>query len=218
MSPPRSPPATRPPTAPRLDFKPRLALKLKGGTKRNSHPAFTATFRPRPGNANPEKLSLTLPHSAFLENAHIRTLCTRVQFAAKKCPPGSVYGKARAYTPLLDEPLEGPVYLRSSSNPLPDLVLALHGLVDFNGIIRIDSVNARLRTIVGFIPDVPISKVVVEMQGGKKGLIVNSENLCSRTQRATALVTAHNAKQHKFKPVLSNSCGAKKKRASKRGR
>jgi hypothetical protein len=63
---------------------------------------------------------VTLPHSEFLEQSHIGTVCTRVQFAAKKCPAASVYGTARAITPLLDQPL-GPVY------PLPDLVAALTG-------------------------------------------------------------------------------------------
>ena len=33
-------------------------------------------------------------------------------------------------TPLLDNPLEGPVYLRSSTHKLPDLVLALNGQID----------------------------------------------------------------------------------------
>ena len=45
-----------------------------------------------------------------------RTICTRVQFAADECPKKSVYGHARAFTPLLGKPLEGPVYLRSSNN------------------------------------------------------------------------------------------------------
>jgi hypothetical protein len=44
---------------------------------------------------------------------------------SKACPAGSIYGKARATSPLLDAPLEGPVYLRSSNHPLPDLVPAL---------------------------------------------------------------------------------------------
>ncbi len=38
-----------------------------------------------------------------------------------------VYGKARAFTPLLGTPLEGPVYLRSSNNTLPDMVAHLEG-------------------------------------------------------------------------------------------
>ncbi len=57
---------------------------------------------------------LRLPRSAFLDQAHIRTICTRVQFATDNCPAGAVYGQAKAFTPLLEQPLEGPVILRSS--------------------------------------------------------------------------------------------------------
>ncbi|HVQ58616.1 MAG TPA: hypothetical protein VMS60_06875 [Solirubrobacterales bacterium] len=202
----------------RLQFKPRLDLKLTGGTKRSQLPALRATLRPRPGDANPSGLSVTFPHSAFLEQANIRTICTRVQYAANQCPAGSIYGKARAYSPLLDQPLEGPMYLRSSNHKLPDLVLALHGIVDFDGVIRIDSVKGgRLRSTVDFVPDVPLSKVTIEMQGGKKGLIVNSENLCSRTQRATVEARGYNGKKVTLQPKVANSCGKKGKKG-KRGR
>ena len=131
------------------------------------------------GYANVGKAVVTFPHSAFLEQAHIRTVCTRVQFAAKNCPAGSIYGHVKATTPLLDEVLEGPVYLRSSSNPLPDLVFALRGIVEVDAVARIDSVEGRIRASFDSVPDAPVSQLTLNMQGGKKGLIVNSRNLCS---------------------------------------
>jgi hypothetical protein len=195
-----------------LAFAPKLDLRLKGGTKRGAHPALraTLTYPKGPGYANIKKAVVTLPHSAFLEQSHIRTVCTRVQFAAKSCPAGSIYGKARAFTPLLDEPLEGPVYLRSSSNPLPDLVVALKGTVDFNLVGRIDSVNASIRTTFASAPDAPVSKFVLEMQGGKKGLIVNSRNLCAKPSKADSKLTGHNGKAHNTRPVVKAKCGKKK--------
>jgi hypothetical protein len=189
-----------------LAYKPRLALKLIGGTKRNRFPALRATFRPRAGDANTRSLTLTFPHSAFLEQGHLRTICTRVQFAAGQCPKSSIYGRARAFSPLLDEPLEGNVYLRSSEHKLPDLVLDLHGIVSFQSVIRIDAVKGRLRSNIDFVPDVPISKVVLQMQGGKKGLIVNSENLCNRPQRAKARLVGQNRKLRQLQPLIANSC------------
>lgn len=197
----------------RLGFKPKLSLRLRGGTKRGAHPALRAVLTERPGDANVGKAVVTLPHSAFLEQAHIRTICTRVQFAANKCPKGSIYGKAAAYTPLLDEPLRGPVYLRSSSNPLPDMVVALHGTIDFNLVGRIDSVNAQIRSSFESPPDAPVSKFVLEMQGGRKGLIVNSTNLCAgRKKKAKAQFTGHNGKTHDFTPILTSSCAKKAKK------
>jgi hypothetical protein len=189
-----------------LAFKPKLSLKLKGGTRRGDHPALRAVVRPRAGDANIGRTVVALPHSAFLEQAHIRTVCTRAQFAVGACPAGSVYGRARAFTPLLDEPLEGPVYLRSSDHPLPDLVVALHGVVDINLVGRIDSVHSRLRTSFESVPDAPVSKFVLRMQGGRKSLIVNSRNLCGGTQRATARFAGQNGKAYDTKPTLANSC------------
>jgi hypothetical protein len=197
-----------------LGFKPKLKLSLKGGTKRGDTPKLKAA-------------QVTLPRSVFLEQGHIKTVCTRVQFAAgggsgERCPKASVYGYAKAVTPLLGNPLQGPVYLRSSSHNLPDLVAALHNdQVDFEAVGRIDSVKGgRLRTSFETVPDAPLTKVTLEMQGGKKGLLVNSTDICRRKNRALADFTGHNGKVHGFKPILRAGCGgsakAKGKGAKKR--
>jgi hypothetical protein len=199
-----------------LGFKPKLDLKLKGGTKRGGHPGLTATYTPRPGDANVKGLVVRLPRSAFLDQAHIRTICTRVQFAAKACPKGAQYGFIKAWTPLLDEPLEGPVYLRSSSHKLPDLVFDLHGLVDVEVATRIDSSHGGIRATVEDAPDAPLSKVLLNMQGQKKGLIINSRDLCGATSKANVEFTGHNGKVLSAKPVMRAECGGgrKGKRAS----
>ncbi|HEX8690414.1 MAG TPA: hypothetical protein VF729_09260, partial [Solirubrobacterales bacterium] len=199
-----------------LGFKPRLSFQLKGGTKRGGHPALRTVFRPRPGDANTAKVVARLPRSAFLDQGHIRTICTRVQFAADSCPPGAIYGKVRAFTPLLEEPLEGPAYLRSSDNKLPDLVFDLHGLVDIEAAARVDSIKGGIRVTFPALPDAPLSKAVIEMQGGRKGLIVNSRNLCAGPSRAKLNLTAHNAKTRALRPLMRAQCSGQK--SSKRAR
>ena len=195
----------------RLAFKPKLSLKLKGGTKRGDNPRLKSVFTPRSGDANTEGLVVRFPRSAFLDQAHIRTICTRVQYAAKDCPPGSIYGKVRALTPLLSEPLEGPIYLRSSNHNLPDIVFSLHGLVDFEAVGRVDSKKGGIRVTFTKLPDAPITKVLVDMQGGKKGLIVNSTNLCAAKHRANVQLDAQNGKRIQIKPVVQAGCGKKRK-------
>jgi len=203
-----------------LGFAPKLALSLKGGTKRGATPAFKAVLTyPKGSYANIAKSVVTLPHSEFLEQAHIKTICTRVQFKegkvpGEKCPAASVYGRAEAITPLLSEPLKGPVYLRSSSHNLPDLVAALHNnQVDFALAGRIDSVrNGRIRNTFETVPDAPVSKFVLEMQGGKKGLLVNSTNLCKGTNRAISEFTGQNGKLYNTKLALQAKCGKAKKK------
>jgi hypothetical protein len=197
----------------KLPFGPKLSLRLFGGTHRGSHPRLKATLRMPAGGANIAGTSVALPHSEFVENAHFKTICTRVQFAAKTCPAGSIYGFAVAKTPLLEEPLQGPVYLRSSTNPLPDLVMALQGPtsmpieVDLAG--RVDSVNGGLRTTFEGVPDAPVSEFTLQMQGGDKGLIVNSTNLCAKPYRAVAKFTAQNGKRTTLHPLMENSCKSK---------
>ncbi len=199
-----------------LGFRPRLSMRLKGGTKRGAHPALRGEFRPRPGDANLNGLVLRLPRSAFLDQGHIRTICTRVQFAAKSCPPGAIYGHAQAFTPLLDEPLQGPVYLRSSDHNLPDFVADLHGLVDVEAVARIDSKGGGIRATFSDVPDAPLSKVVVRMQGGKTGLIVNSTDLCKAGHRANAQMSAHNGKRHASRPLVRADCGGKRGKAKRK--
>ena len=198
-----------------LGFRPRLHMRLSGGTKRGGHPKFRAVLRARKGDANISRAAITLPRSAFLDQAHIRTVCTRVQFAADACPKGAIYGRAVVKTPLLDTPLRGPVYLRSSNNLLPDLVADLRGpeslpvRVELVG--RVDSVRGAIRATFAAVPDVPVSKFVLAMQGGKKGLIVNSRNLCRGTFRARAKLNAHNGRRRTLRPKLRASCGKKRK-------
>lgn len=194
-----------------LGFKPRIKFTLTGGTSRGDHPALKTVVTPRPDDANFGRAVVTLPRSAFLDQAHIRTVCTRVQFAAEACPPGAVYGSAKAWSPLLDEPAEGPVYLRSSNNKLPDLVMALKGppaaRVDVELTGRIDSHKGGIRASFEAIPDVPVSRFVLAMQGGKKGLIVNSRNLCAAKSRATARLTGQNGRRYNFRPLVkASSC------------
>lgn len=201
-----------------LPFEPKLQLRLRGGTERHRFPALTAILTAKPGEANSARASVILPHSEFVEQGHVRTVCTRVQFAARECPPGSIYGHARVITPLLEVPEEGPVYMRSSSHELPDLVVVLRGPasqpieIDLDG--RIDSVHGRNRSTFEVIPDAPITRFELHLQGGKKGLLVNSTNLCTAPKsdrRAMVRLTGQNGKHYDTTPLVRNSCreGAK---------
>jgi hypothetical protein len=186
-----------------LDFKPKLTLKLLGGrkaTRRTAHPKLRAVLRMPDGDANVRRAAVTLPRTEFIDQAHIGTVCTRVQLAAHACPARSVYGHATAETPLLADGLSGPVYMVSSDHELPDLLVDLHGQVDVRLRGVISSAKRRLKTVFYPAPDVPVSKFTLTMKGGKKGLIVNSKDLCAkRKQFAQLNFEAHNGKRVKTK-------------------
>ncbi|HZK16226.1 MAG TPA: hypothetical protein VFC52_06535, partial [Solirubrobacterales bacterium] len=177
-----------------LGFKPKTRLQLFGGIRRGKYQGVRAVVRPRPGDANISRTVVRFPRSAFVAQEHIRTVCTRVQFAADACPKGSIYGRAIAYSPLVDYPLRGNVYLRSSDNDLPDAVADLRGPahqpIRVEVAVRNDSVKGALRNTVQAVPDAPVSYFRLQIFGGKKGLIVNSRNICRGRNQARVAMAA----------------------------
>jgi hypothetical protein len=199
-----------------LSFKPKLNLKLKGSTKRRGHPVLQATVNAKPGEANIARTQVSMPKSLLLDQSHIGTVCTKVQFAAHSCPAGAVYGQAMIETPLLEKPLSGPVYLRSSNTKLPDLVADLKGQIEIALVGRIDTAKGGgLRATFAKVPDAPVTKFVLNMQGGKKGLLVNSESLCKQTQKAKVQLGGQNGVRSNTEKKLQTAC---RKRGSDNGR
>jgi hypothetical protein len=203
-----------------LGFKPALSLALNGATKRTGNPALTATLKAPKGQANIAKTTVLLPQTEFIDNAHINNPCTRVQFNAGVCPASSILGTATAYTPLLDKPLSGPVYFRANGGErdLPDIVADLGGQIHVTLVGFIDAVpikgteGARVRTRFLNVPDAPVSKFVIKLKGGKKGLIENSVDLCKGAGRATVQMSGQNGKPNNFDTAVGNSCGGGKRK------
>jgi hypothetical protein len=192
-----------------LGFKPHLGLRLRGGTHRGAYPALRAVLRARPGDASMKRIEVVMPHSLFLAQNHIRAVCTKVQFAAERCPATSVYGRAVVYSSLFDEPLRGDVYLRSSSGRLPDLVASLR-----SGEVRIviegqigPSKSGGVRAFFDDVPDAPIQAFVMQLNGGKRGLLTNSLNICNSPPRASIEALGQNNRGAIFTTTLRGRCG-----------
>jgi hypothetical protein len=184
-----------------------LTIGMTGGLNRLGHPAVHATLQTGSGEANIRRVVTTLPRGELLDNAHFGAVCLKADFAAQTCPPASKIGRAEVDSPLLDAPLTGSVYLRTSSHGLPDLAVDLNGQIKVETVAHIDSVNERLRADFATIPDVPLGTVRLDLQGGSKGLIQNSEPLCpGRTRRATARMVGQNGATVNRRPTVKVSC------------
>lgn len=202
-----------------LGFKPNLKLSFKGGTKRTKHPALKSTLTYPQGGpfANIARAVVTLPHSEIIDQAHIGNPCTRPQFAAEACPKISVLGRARAWSPLLEKPLEGNVYFRANGGErkLPDIVADLRGQIHVELIGAVDTAspktNARIRTTFFQVPDAPVSRFELELKGGKEGLLINSQGLCRSAQKALVELTGQNGKTYDTTPTVTNKCPKRKK-------
>jgi hypothetical protein len=193
-----------------LRFRPKLHLRLYGATRRAENPRLRAVLETRAKDADLARASVALPHAIFLDQASLSQICTRVQFAANACPRKSVYGHAKATSPLLGKPLQGPVYLRSSNNTLPDLVAHLKGQVDIDLVGKIDSFRGGIRTTFQRVPDVPVTKFTLTLPGGKHGLLESSRDLCLKPVVAIVQLKAQNGRKANRHSTLRTPCGGEK--------
>ena len=195
-----------------LPYAPKLKIRFTGSTKRTGNPGVQATLTQKPGQANTAAAVVLLPGSQFIDNSHINNPCVRPDFAADRCPKGSILGTVEATTPLLDMPLKGNVYFRSNGGEreLPDIVADLRGPIRITLVGFIDSVNGRVRTRFLSVPDAPVSRFKIKFFAGKRSLIENSENLCKTSRRATIRLRGQNGLVQKTSPVIGAKCGKKK--------
>jgi hypothetical protein len=204
----------------RLKFEPKLKLSLEGATKRGGHPALNAvvTYPKKGAYADIAGAQVNLPHSEFLDQGSLSNTCTRPLLAAGNCPASTVYGKAKAWTPLLDKPLEGPVYLVGGFGyKLPALVAELNGQIRVLLVGKVDTgPNKGIRNTFEAVPDAPVERFTLVLKGGPKyGLLENSENLCKKPQRLSAKFTAQNGLVDQFHPLIANDCEKKRKKSRK---
>jgi DNA-binding beta-propeller fold protein YncE len=203
-----------------LGFRPKLGLRLRGASRRGAFPQLRATFASRGArDSNLKRIEVAMPHTLFLAQQHIRSVCRREEFAAERCPPGSAYGRAVAYTPLFDEPLRGQVYLRSSSSQLPDLVASLH-----SGAVHIvlegqigPSRAGGIQVYFDNLPDAPIERFVLTLYGGRRGLLTNSSDVCASPPLASVKALGQNNVGAIFTTALRGQCG-KRARQHRSGR
>jgi hypothetical protein len=204
----------------RLAFKPKLSISLKGSTKRTGHPALKAVLTyPKGGTyANVARAQVNLPHSEFIEQNNLNKTCTKPVLLEGKCPKSTIYGNAKAWTPLLEKPLQGNVYLVGGFGyKLPAMIAELDGQIRVLLKGKVDSgPNGGIRNTFEAVPDAPVEKFELNLKGGPRySLLINSENLCKKPQKAIVRFTAQNGKVLQAKPVIANDC--KKSGKGKKG-
>jgi hypothetical protein len=202
----------------RLAYTPHLKMRFKGSTKRSGNPAVSATLTQPPHQADTAAATVILPSSEFIDQSHINNPCTRVQFNANECPASSILGHATALSPLLDQPLSGPIYFRSNGGEreLPDIVADLNGPIHITLVGFIDSVQkkgtevSRVRVRFQNVPDAPVTRFTTSFFGGRKGLIENHVPLCAKKRRVTLHFSAQNGRRSDTEPAIAIAgCGKK---------
>jgi hypothetical protein len=205
-----------------LPFKPTITMRQVGGPKathRAANPALTLDLTTNPGEANIKSVSVTLSSAFEIDQRHLGNICSEKELAATECAGRTPIGKATTTTPLLDQPLEGPVYAVSGSGGLPRLAFILNGQVDLMPRADTDTVGkGLLRTTVPVIPDAPIGHFHLNIFGGKNGYLVNTRDICVHTPITRVSFGAQNGKTRTQSIKVKAACGKKKARAKRHGR
>jgi hypothetical protein len=179
-----------------LPFAPQLSLTIGG--KRHTRAGVTtslaATVRMAPGQANIGGVAVTLPSTLNARLPVIRRACSLADFYAGRCTSATQVGTAVAVTPLLRDPLRGPVYfVKNPARVLPDMMVALRGQVDVDltGKVSIPG-GKRLATNFDTVPDVPITSFTLRIVSGGNGPVGIVRNLCTaKGKAAPAQLTFH---------------------------
>ena len=200
-----------------LGFKPKMTVRQMGrATSRSQNPSLRFDLRTRPGDANIKSMSVTLPTAFAIDQRHLGNICSEKELAENQCQGRTAIGKAVTTTPLLDQPLEGPVYAVSGSGGLPRLAFILNGQVNLVPRAETRSLakrgTGRLHTTVPVVPDAAIGHFRLTVFGGKQGYLVNTRSLCRRTPVVKVSFKGQNGRSHKQAVKLAAGCNGKKKR------
>jgi len=205
-----------------LRFAPKLALRLTGRkqARTGKHPGIRAQVTQQGiGEAGIEKAKVTLPKSLALDVDNAQALC---EFEAgtkpdleRHCPKGSIVGRARAVSPLLNDPLAGNVYFvknvridpktGNQIRTLPMIVVALRGEIAVNLVGESNTTKSgKLVNTFDEVPDAPVSRFNLNIAGGSNGILAVTRtrkaliNLCARPNShvAEADMDGHNGRRH----------------------
>ncbi len=202
-----------------LPFKPRMTIRQLGGrkaAKRSSNPTLRLDLRTRGGDANIKRLSVTLPNAFEIDQRHLGNICSEKELAETECAGRTPIGTGSTTTPLLDQPLSGPVYAVSGSGGLPRLAFILNGQVNLLPRAETKTVKGELKTTVPVVPDAPIGHFRLKVYGGKHGYLINTRSLCAHKPVIKVGFKGQNGNSLTQKVKMKTACGGHHSKQSKR--
>lgn len=203
-----------------LGFTPKMKMQLVGPrqTRFEGHPALHTTVEAPKGQANIGKVRVALPPALALDPKNSQKVCSVADAAKADCPTNTRIGFAKAISPALDGPLQGPVYFvqgirtdpttGNQIRTLPSLLAKLRGEIAIN--LRGTTAVEGRRLVSNFdrVPDAPISDFRLNLRGGKTGPLVVSarRGICDRKQVTLTAFTGQNAKTAAQKVNMRKPC------------
>ncbi|HXS47079.1 MAG TPA: hypothetical protein VN756_06420 [Solirubrobacterales bacterium] len=174
-----------------LAFEPKLGLQL--GNSRADSPTGVRIDLGMPEDNDPDQLASAQIRNATIELPEGLTLspsgaagiavCSEAQLGLGKatsasCPPSSRIGAMELASPLAPEPLVGDVYLGEASpeERLRMFVVASGPggiVVKSTGAMRIDPATGRLSSVLRNLPQLPLDRLTLSIDGGPGALLAS---------------------------------------------
>jgi hypothetical protein len=208
-----------------LGFKPGFSVSTNGKTSRANgaslHVKLTYPKAPFGSQANIKRVKVDLPKQLPSRLTTLQKACTNAQFEANPagCPAASIVGHAKAITPLVPVPLEGPAYFVSHGGAkFPELILVLQGYgvtINLHGETFISGAGITSSTFAT-VPDAPVGSFELTLPQGKFSALAANGNLCKiKLKMPTAFTAQNGATIKQNTPVGVTGCAKTKKKTHK---
>jgi hypothetical protein len=199
-----------------LSFKPNFQVTTSGKTSKANGASLTVKLAfpnlPQGTQANIRSVKVDLPKQLPSRLTTLQKACTAAQFHTNPagCPAASVVGHAKAITPILPVPLEGPAYFVSNGGEaFPNLIMVLQGYgitIDLVGDTFISKTGITSSTFKT-VPDQPVTSFELVLPQGPYSALTANGNLCtSKLSMPTEFIGQNGALLNQNTPVNVTGC------------
>jgi hypothetical protein len=159
-----------------LDFSPAFTARVGGPGQTASGVPTTATtsIDQEASEAGLLKATVIVPNDFNPNAALLGNACDQASFQAGACPPTAVVGSAVASSPLLSQPLSGPVLLVNAGRQFPNIGLDLQGQLH---LLLQGTLDITKTVVFDGLPDIPIAHFELTF-GSSPGMLGTTRNIC----------------------------------------
>jgi hypothetical protein len=211
-----------------LAFKPSFEVSTSGKTSRANgaslHVELTYPKAAFGTQANIRSVKVDLPEQLPSRLPTLQHACPARTFEANpaSCSSESIVGHAKAVTPLIPVPLEGPAYFVSYGDAkFPELVIVLQGYgvtLDVHGETFINEKTSVTSSTFHTIPDAPVGSFELTLPQGKYSALAANTNLCNvkKLTMPTAFTAQNGIEIHESTKITVMGCAKTKKTKAKK--